>query len=269
MIPTLVAGGVRAGYHDREVLHGVDLEVMAGEWVVVIGPNGSGKSTLLRVIAGTLDAEGDVSIDGSAVGELPRRAVARLVAVVPQFAIIPSGMKVLDYVLLGRTPYLAPWGSEGTDDVALVERLLGDLDLDGFASREVTELSGGERQMVVLARALAQEARVLLLDEPTTALDIGHQQQVLELVDRLRRERGIAVLGAMHDLTLAGQFADRLVLLFDGALVAAGTPADVLDSAVLTEYYRARISVMTGPDGGPVVVPLRRTQGRVDQRLVK
>ncbi len=115
------------------MLHGVDLEVMAGEWVVVIGPNGSGKSTLLRVIAGTLDTTGEVSIDGTALGGLPRRAVARLVAMVPQIAIIPSGMRVLDYVLLGRTPYLAPWGSEGTDDVALVERLLGDLDLDGFA----------------------------------------------------------------------------------------------------------------------------------------
>jgi iron complex transport system ATP-binding protein len=255
--PALVVGGVRAGYEDREVLHGVDLEVMAGEWVVVIGPNGSGKSTLLRVIAGILDTKGEVSIDGSVVGGLPRRAVARLVAMVPQLAIIPPGMRVLDYVLLGRTPYLAPWGAEGTDDVALVERLLGDLDLDGFAAREVAALSGGERQMVVLARALAQEARVLLLDEPTTALDIGHQQRVLELVDRLRQQRGIAVVGAMHDLTLAGQFADRLVLLFDGALVAAGTPAEVLDSAVLTEYYRARISVMTGPEGGPVVVPLR------------
>ncbi len=117
--------------------------------------------------------------------------------------------------------------------------------------------------MVVLARALAQEARVLLLDEPTTALDIGHQQQVLELVDRLRQERGIAVVGAMHDLTLAGQFADRLTLLVDGAVVAAGKPADVLDSAVITEHYRARVTVMTGPDGGPVVVPLReRASGR-------
>jgi iron complex transport system ATP-binding protein len=257
VIPTLVAGGVRAGYEDREVLHGVDLEVQAGEWVVVIGPNGSGKSTLLRVIAGTLDTTGKVSIDGTPLGGLPRRAVARLVAMVPQIAVIPQGMRVLDYVLLGRTPYLAPWGSEGTEDVALVERLLLDLDLDGFGAREVSALSGGERQMVVLARALAQEARVLLLDEPTTALDIGHQQQVLELVDRLRRERRIAVVGAMHDLTLAGQFADRLTLLVDGAVVAAGKPADVLHPAVLTEHYRARVAVMAGPDGGPVVVPLR------------
>ncbi len=139
---------------------------------------------------------------------------------VPQIAVIPQGMRVLDYVLLGRTPYLAPWGAEGPEDVTLVERILGDLDLDGFGAREVAALSGGERQRVVLARALAQQARVLLLDEPTTALDIGHQQQVLELVDRLRQERGIAVVGAMHDLTLAGQFADRLMLLVDGAVVA-------------------------------------------------
>ncbi len=257
MSPALVAGGVRAGYKDREVLHGVDLEVMAGEWVVVIGPNGSGKSTLLRVIAGTLESLGEVSVDGIALGGLPRRTVARLVAMVPQIAVIPPGMRVLDYVLLGRTPYLAPWGAESPDDVTLVEQILGDLDLDGFGAREVTALSGGERQRVVLARALAQEARVLLLDEPTTALDIGHQQQVLELVDRLRHERGIAVVGAMHDLTLAGQFADRLVLLVDGAVVAAGKPTDVLVPPVLTEYYRARVAVIAGPDGGPVVVPLR------------
>ena len=121
----------------------------------------------------------------------------------------------------------------------------------------MTALSGGERQRVVLARALAQEAQVLLLDEPTTALDIGHQQQVLELVDRLRKDRGIAVVGAMHDLTLAGQFADRLMLLVDGAVVAAGKPADVLVPPVLTECYRARVAVIAGPDGGPVVVPLR------------
>ena len=257
MSPALVAGGVRAGYEDREVLHGVDLEVMAGEWVVVIGPNGSGKSTLLRVIAGTLDRVGEVSVDGTALDGLPRRAVARLVAMVPQIAVIPQGMRVLDYVLLGRTPYLAPWGAEGPEDVTLVERILGDLDLDGFGAREVAALSGGERQRVVLARALAQQARVLLLDEPTTALDIGHQQQVLELVDRLRQERGIAVVGAMHDLTLAGQFADRLVLLVDGAVVASGKPADVLVPPVLTEHYRARVAVIAGPDGGPVVVPLR------------
>ena len=198
-----------------------------------------------------------MSVDGTALDGLPRRAVARLVAMVPQIAVIPQGMRVLDYVLLGRTPYLAPWGAEGPEDVTLVERILGDLDLDGFGAREVAALSGGERQRVVLARALAQQARVLLLDEPTTALDIGHQQQVLELVDRLRKERGIAVVGAMHDLTLAGQFADRLVLLVDGAVVACGKPADVLVPPVLTEHYRARVAVIAGPDGGPVVVPLR------------
>ena len=257
MSPALVAGGVRAGYEDREVLHGVDLEVMAGEWVVVIGPNGSGKSTLLRVIAGTLDRVGEVSVDGTALDGLPRRAVARLVAMVPQIAVIPQGMRVLDYVLLGRTPYLAPWGCRGSRGCDP-----GGADPRGSRprrvwGREVAALSGGERQRVVLARALAQQARVLLLDEPTTALDIGHQQQVLELVDRLRQERGIAVVGAMHDLTLAGQFADRLVLLVDGAVVASGKPADVLVPPVLTEHYRARVAVIAGPDGGPVVVPLR------------
>src|SRR5206468_2498861 len=142
--------------------------------------------------------------------------------------VVPVGMSVLDYVLLGRTPYIAPLGRESRADLDAVQAVLERLDLTGFAARPLERLSGGERQRVILARALAQGATLLLLDEPTTALDIGHQQEVLELVDELRRDRGLTVLASMHDLSVAGEYADRLVLLSRGRVVAAGTPREVL-----------------------------------------
>src|SRR5262249_11116945 len=156
---------------------------------------------------------------------MPRRQRARLLATVPQQPTVPPGMSVLDYVLLGRTPYIRPLGRESTSDIGVVERVLGRLDLDGFAARPLETLSGGERQRAFLARALAQGASILLLDEPTSALDIGHQQAVLNLVDELRAEAGLTVLATMHDLSLAGEYADRLVLLAGGRVVATGTPS--------------------------------------------
>ena len=194
--------GLRTGYGDREVLHGIDLEVAEGEWVAVIGPNGSGKSTLLRAVAGTLPGAGEVLVTGNSANGVARKDRSRLVAMVPQNPVIPDGMTVLDYVLLGRTPYIPVWGTESGNDLRVARRVVAELDLEAMVDRVLQSLSGGELQRVVLARALAQEAPVLLLDEPTTALDVGHQQQVLELVDRLRETRSIAVLAAMHDLKL-------------------------------------------------------------------
>ena len=165
-------------------------------------------------------------------------------------------MAVLDYVLLGRTPYIPPLGRESAADLAAAHDVLDRLDLTGFAARRLETLSGGERQRVFLARALAQGATVLLLDEPTSALDIGHQQDVLELVDQLRRESGLTVLASMHDLTTAGEYADRIVLLADGRVVAAGVPAEVLTEVLLAEHYRVRVRVIPG-DHGPLVVPVR------------
>ncbi|MDH3259374.1 MAG: ABC transporter ATP-binding protein [Acidimicrobiia bacterium] len=251
--------GLRAGYGDNEVLHGVDLDVAEREWVVVIGPNGSGKSTLLRAVAGTLPATGDVRVTGNSAAGVATRRRSRLVAMVPQNPVIPDGMTVLDYVLLGRTPYIPAWGTESGGDLRVARRVLAELDLGSMADRVLQSLSGGELQRVVLARALAQEAPVLLLDEPTTALDVGHQQQVLELVDRLRETRSIAVLAAMHDLTLAAQYADRLVLLVDGRTAAAGAAETVLTSALLREHYSAQVTILRSPDGSVVVAPQRST----------
>jgi iron complex transport system ATP-binding protein len=239
------------------ILDGVDLHIDTGEWVSLVGPNGAGKSTLLRFITGLAPGTGDLEIGGRKATSMSRRDRARLVALVPQAPVVPAGITVADYILLGRTPHLPPLGVEGPRDLAVVHATMVRLDLLTFPERLLSTLSGGERQRVFIARALAQGAPVLLLDEPTTALDVGHQQQVLELVDRLRHEHGLTVLSTMHDLTLAGQYADRLVLLDSGRVVATGTATDVLTEDNLHRYYGAKVRVVTA-DGHPVVLPARR-----------
>ena len=249
------------GADRRTVLRAVDLTVSSGEWVTVVGPNGAGKSTLLRALAGLAGYSGSVRLDGLEARTAPGRVRARTVAVVPQLPVIPVGVTVGDYVMLGRTPHLAPLQREGRTDHRVVARTLDLLDLTEFSPRLLTTMSGGELQRAFLARALAQEPTVLLLDEPTSALDIGHQQSVLDLVDRLRRDTGLTVLSTMHDLTLAGGYADRVALLDDGTLVAVGPPAEVLTATWLEQIYRARVEVV--PPGtwpgqrGPVIVPIR------------
>jgi iron complex transport system ATP-binding protein len=238
------------------IVDGVDLEVAAGEWVTVIGPNGAGKSTALRAIGGLLPFGGAIRWLGRAIGELSRRERAKAVATVLQSPVVPPAMRVIDYVLLGRTPYIPPLGRESVADLAAADEALAALDLVPFAGRRLDTLSGGEKQRVFLARALAQGAGILLLDEPTSALDIGHQQEVLELVDRLRAERGLTVLATMHDLTTAGEYADRIVLLAGGRVVAAGSPGEVLTEANLAEHYRVKVRIIPG-DHGPLVVAVR------------
>jgi iron complex transport system ATP-binding protein len=238
------------------ILRGVDLAVATGEWVTIIGPNGAGKSTLLRAVGGLLRHAGSVSLFGTPSARLRRRERARLVATVAQSPVVPPGMSVLDYVLLGRTPYIPTLGRESAADLAEVRQTLAGLDLSGFADRRLETLSGGERQRAFLARALAQGAPLLLLDEPTSALDIGHQQEVLELVDRLRRERALTVVATMHDLSVAGEYAERLVLLDGGRVAAAGPPHEVLTEELLARHYRAHVRVIPG-EQGPLVVPVR------------
>ena len=248
--------GVSVTLGERLVLDGVDLRVDRGEWVSIVGPNGAGKSTLLRFLTGAVDGAGDLHLGGRPFGALSRRERALLVAMVPQSPVIPPGMRVLDYVLLGRTPHIRPLGVEGPHDIAAVHDALVHLDLVDLADREVTTLSGGERQRVLVARALAQGAPLVLLDEPTTALDVGHQQQVLELIDELRREHDLTVVTTMHDLTLAGQYAERLVLLDGGRVIVDGPANEVLTEENLASYYGARVRIIQ--DGGrPVVLPIR------------
>jgi iron complex transport system ATP-binding protein len=227
--------------------------------VALIGPNGAGKTTALRAIAGLVPYDGRVCVLEDDAHGLPRKHLARRVALVPQVPLIPGDITVRAYVLLGRTPHLGYFGTERRKDHDAVDAALEQLDLVSFAERRLDTLSGGERQRATLARALAQDARLLLLDEPTAALDMGRQQQVLEIVDELRGSRGLTVVSTMHDLTLAGQYADRLLLLDGGRLVAAGSPDDVLTRALITEHYGAEVAVVDAPGSGFVVVPVRRT----------
>jgi iron complex transport system ATP-binding protein len=250
--------GVSVRYNGHAVVRDVALGVGAGEWVGLIGPNGAGKSTLLKAIAGTVPHDGSISVAYRSADQVSRREMGRTIAVVPQTPLVPDGMPVIDYVLLGRTPHLGYLAAETDHDVAVTEAALWDLGIIHLAERAMGSLSGGERQRAVLARALAQEAPILLLDEPTSALDIGHRQQVLELVSDLRRTRGIAVLAAMHDLTLAGQYADRLAFMSAGRIEVDGPPAEVLTEEIISRFAGARVSVVEGPDGEIVVVPRRR-----------
>ncbi|MEU5530044.1 ABC transporter ATP-binding protein [Micromonospora chersina] len=254
--PAVELRDLRVELGGTPILAGVDLAVAVGEWVTVIGPNGAGKSTLLRAVGGLLPAPGAVSLFGTPINSLRRRDRARVVATVAQSPVVPAGMSVFDYVLLGRTPYIPALGRESAADLAAVHEVLDRLDLGAFGRRELATLSGGERQRAFLARALAQGATLLLLDEPTSALDIGHQQEVLELVDQLRRQHELTVLATMHDLSIAGEYADRLVLLAEGRVAAAGPPQEVLTEPLLARHYRANVRVIPG-DHGPLVVPVR------------
>ena len=236
----------------RNVVESVSFGVERGEWVTLIGPNGAGKTSLIRAIARLVSHRGEIRIDGHPTHRLRRRDVARRIAVVPQSPLMPSGMTVQEYVLLGRTPYVSYVGSEGRSDVAAAEAACTRLDLTDLADRELGTLSGGERQRVVLARALAQDAPLLLLDEPTSALDAGRQQEVLELIDGLRLDAGLTVVSSMHDLTLAGLYAPRLLLLANGRIVADGAPEEVLTAPLIGEHYGARVRVIDG-----AVVPVR------------
>ena len=249
----------------NEVLSDIDLRVERGGWTCLIGPNGAGKSTLLRAVAGLVAATGDIVVGDQAIASLRPRARARLAAYAPQEPLLPADMAVLDYVLVGRTAHLGALAGESAQDHAIALDALEALDLLSFADRQLGQLSGGERQRVVLARAVAQEAPLLLLDEPTSALDLGHQQAAFELVDRLRIERRLTVLSAMHDLTLAAQFADTLVLLTNGRIVASGAPSEVLTVESVRERFGAEVDVRFDELGGLVVVPLRR-RGRTSWR---
>ena len=245
----------------------VDLAVAEGELVGVVGPNGAGKTTLLHAVAGIVPFSGTIRIDGVAVDTMPRRERARSVALVPQRPTVPPGMTVADYVLLGRTPHLRLLAGETRRDIDAAAAGLASLGATDLVGRDLASLSGGEFQRVVLARSLAQSASLLLLDEPTSALDVGHAQRVLGLVDEMRRSCGLTVVAAIHDLTLAAQFCDRLVLVSGGRLVSEGAPVSVLTESTIRLHYGATVRVLDDGDGRVVVIPGRSAVGR-DQTVV-
>lgn len=261
MIPVSVSR-LSVSYGEKPVLVDFELDVAPGSWLTLIGPNGAGKTTVLRALAGLVPFQGDVRIGELSIREASRKAIARAVAYVPQRPLLPAGTAVTDYVLMGRNPYIGYLSTEKRDDVVAVADVLSRLDLDEFRDREVASLSGGEAQRVVLARALAQGAPLLLLDEPTSELDVGHQQQVLELVDRLRRDPGLTVVSTMHDLTLAGQYSEEFVLVDRGSAVARGSATEVLRADLIERHYGAAVQVLNN-GAGLVVVPKRPARAEV------
>lgn len=260
----MAASGIRVVLGGSLILDDVDLEVRGGELLALVGPNGAGKSTLLAVLAGDLDpAAGSVEVAGADLGRTPVRELARLRAVQVQESQLSFAFTATEVVAMGR----APW--QGTDaeddDDAVVAESMSRADVTHLAERRFPSLSGGEKARTSFARALAQRTRVLLLDEPTAALDIRHQEALLTEASRLVGE-GAAVVVVLHDLSLAGAYADRVVLLRRGRVRAQGTPEAVLTSALLTEVYEHPVDVIHHPDSpGPVVLPVRgrRTRDRI------
>ena len=258
MTPLLEARGVAFAYGRRRVLDGVTVGIAPGELVGVIGPNGGGKTTLVRLLSGVLTpSAGEVLLGGAPLARLVRRDVARRLAVVPQDPVLELPFTALEVVLMGRAPHLPALGFAGDRDVAIARTAMAGLDVGDVEDRSLDRLSGGERQRVLLARALAQEPEVLLLDEPTTHLDLRHQAGIYDVVEALRRERGTGVLCVLHDLNLAAAYCDRLVLLAGGRVVREGRPHDVLTVEVLRAAYGAEVHVgVNRLTGDPLVVPL-------------
>jgi iron complex transport system ATP-binding protein len=251
--------GLTVRYGGTTALHGISERVPSGEWLGVIGANGAGKTTLLNAIAALVPYSGSVTICHKAADRLSRRELARLIAYVPQRPVLPPDMTVRDYVLLGRTAHIGYLRTETAGDRRVCAAAIDRLDLSTMADRVLRTMSGGELQRVVIARALAQEAPVLLLDEPTSALDLGRRMDALELIDEVRHERSLTVLSAIHDLTLAGQFVDRLLLLADGRIDASGSAREVLCEGALAAHFGAGVQVLT-TDTGDIAVISRRTQ---------
>jgi iron complex transport system ATP-binding protein len=253
--------GVTVRYGDTVAIDRVAGQVADGEWLGLIGPNGAGKTTLLGAITRLVPFDGTVTVDGKQVADLRRRELARLIAYVPQRPVLPPDMTVSEYVLLGRTAHVGYLRLETAADRRVCAAAIDRLDLGAMADRVLRAMSGGELQRVVLARAIAQEAPVLLLDEPTSALDLGRRVDALELIDEMRRERSLTVLSAIHDLTLAGQFADRLMLLSAGRIAVTGSPADVLTEAILAAHFGPSVQVLTTDTGDLAVVSRRPARG--------
>jgi len=243
----------------RSVLHRVSLRAEPGELVALAGPNGSGKTTLIRAALGLVPIEsGGVELFGAPTAELTARERARRVAWVPQEEAPRDNVALREYVLYGRYPHLAPFGGETAEDRALADRALADVGLSDRAHEGIRTLSGGERQRLLLGRALAQGSSLLLLDEPTAHLDIGHQLDILERVQRLVRERRVCAVAALHDLNLAARYADRLAVLSRGRLVADGPPGEVLDAALLREVWGVEAVLKRDPHSGqPYLLPRR------------
>ncbi len=254
--PTAVrASGLAAGYGGTQVLHEVSFEVAPGEILAIVGPNGAGKSTLLKVAAGTLRSwSGEIDLLGRAIGSYDRRELARAVAMVSQENPLAFRFTVLEIVLMGRAPHVGAFHFESPRDLEIARRALERIGLLPLADRHVQELSGGERKRVFLARALAQEPRVALLDEPTAFLDLKHAAEILMLFRELCTSEAMSVIATLHDLNAAAVWADRVILIKHGTIIGCGRPDEVLTPQNLREVYETEVYVGRNPSTGALIV---------------
>jgi len=251
------------GYGRKVVLEDINFQVMPGEMVGLIGPNGCGKSTIIRALSRIITPHsGKILVDGKDVVRIPRRDLALLLGVVPQMPLLPSVFTAFEVVLMGRNPHLGLFQYEGPRELAITWRAMERTATHSLAERRVSELSGGEIQCLLMARVLAQETKAILLDEPTANLDIGRQIEILDLIKNLCQENNLAVLAALHDLNLASQYCDRLVLINNGRVHAEGTPREVIVPRNIKEVYGAEHCVYTHPINGLPTVLLKAGNSR-------
>ena len=257
MTDALTAERIRFDFPQRPLFRDFSMRVGDGEFAGLIGPNGSGKTTLLRILTGTLAPEaGWVRLFGEDLRRISERGRARRLAVVPQESRILFDYSVMEVALMGRFAHLGMLGMETSRDVATATHCLAEVGMDHAASRRLNELSSGERQRVLIARALAQEPRVVLLDEPTSFLDLKHRLQIYEILSRLNRERGITILTISHDLNLAARYCGALWLIRDGLLAASGSPEEVITPTAIRDVYGTDVEVGKDPrTGSPFIIP--------------
>ncbi len=250
--------GLCCRYGEKQVLKGLSLEVNKGEFFVVIGPNGSGKTSLLKTLARLITPEsGQIRFFGRSLDEYSRKELARLVAYVPQQMVLDFPFTVAETVLMGRSPYLGLVGLEQQKDYEIAEQAMEFTDVIHFADRRLDQLSGGELQRVIIARAICQEPEIILLDEPTASLDPAHQIKIMDLMERFRKEKGITVIMVSHDLNMAAMYGNRLVLMKNGIEVKTGTPETVFTYDLLEKTYGCLMLVDESPLGQvPRVVPV-------------
>jgi iron complex transport system ATP-binding protein len=256
----LEAHGLRAGYGAVTIVDGVDLALPPGKISVIVGANASGKSTLLKTLARLITPQaGSVALDGAAIGEVPTKQLARTLGLLPQTPVAPEGIAVADLVSRGRHPHQKLFRSWTAEDEQAVARALAETGTTELADAPVDELSGGQRQRVWIAMALAQETEVLLLDEPTTYLDLAHQVEVLDLLTDLNRERGTTIAMVLHDINLAARYADHLFAMRDGRLVAAGAPGEVVTAELIRDVFGLDALVIPDPvSATPLILPRGR-----------
>ncbi len=251
------------GYGRKVVLKDITFQVMPGEMVGLIGPNGCGKSTIIRALSRVISPHsGKILLDGKDVSKIPRQDLARVLSVAPQMPLLPSAFTAFEIVLMGRNPHLGLFQYEGPRELAITWRAMEKTATRSLAKRRVSELSGGEIQCLIIARVLTQETKVILLDEPTANLDIGRQIEILDLIKSLCLENKATVLAAIHDLNLASQYCNRLVLINNGRIHAQGTPREVITPRNIKEVYGAEDCVYTHPVNGLPAVLLNAGNGK-------